>query len=131
MLILTRWSWGTFFGEASAAFVKQLRRRTKTIGTEPINDYTDGQVTQAVDIVGQLDKCTPMNENELDSKLITSICKKIKKGDELGARQAIEKAASPEARSWCIAALKSAATMICTCGPTVVKDATFNLLGCD
>jgi len=121
--------WGVFFAETGITIGKQLSKRF--IGVQPSDGYTDAQVTQAADVVQQLDKCNPMNENELDSKLVSSICNKIKQGRELDARQAIQKAASPEARGWCIDALKTAATMICTCGPTVVKDATFNLLGCD
>lgn len=88
-------------------------------------------MTQSADVVNQLKQCEPMGPNELDESLISSICNKIKQGRELEARQAIQKAASPEARQWCIDALKAASTLICTCGPTVVKDATFNLLGCD
>jgi hypothetical protein len=128
MFTLT-WKWSVFLGETGGTFVNQLRKRAT--GVKPIDGYTDAQVTQAADVVEQLGQCNPMNENELDSTLINSICNKIKQGRELEARQAIEQAASPEARGWCIAALKSAATLICTCGPTVVKDATFNLLGCN
>lgn len=123
------WKWTTFLGETGGAFVKQLVKRTT--GVKPRDDYTDAQMTQASDVIRQLETCKPMNEHELDSKLIGSICSKLKRGRELEARQAIEKAASPHARRWCIDALKSAATLICTCGPTAVKEATFNLLGCD
>lgn len=121
--------WGVLLRETGVTIGKRLSKRF--FGVQLSDGFTDAQVTQAADVVKQLGDCNPMNENELDSKLVSSICNKIKQGRELEARLAIQKAASPEARGWCIDALKTAATMICTCGPTVIKDATFNLLGCD
>ena len=117
------WNWPRFFGETSIAFIKRFKTRINP------NDFTDTQVTQSYDIVKQIEECSPMAA-DLDPNLVNSICKKIKKGRELEARQLIEKAATPEARGWCIDALKAATTMICSCGPTIVKEATYNLLGC-
>ena len=78
------------------------------------NYYTDAQVTQAVDTARQIDGCTPMT-NDLDHSLIDSICSKLKKGDEFGARLAIDREKTEIARPWCINTLKTAATVICTC----------------
>ena len=121
--------WGVLAGETVYSLGRRLSQRF--LGSKPNESFTDAQVTQSSDVVSQIHKCEPMGHNELDASLISSICTKLKQGRELEARQAIQKAASPEARQWCVDALKSAATLICTCGPTVVKDATFNLLGCD
>lgn len=123
------WKWTTFLGETGGAFVNHIRK--KTTGIKPINSSTDAQMTQSADVVIQLKAYNPMNENELDSELINSICKKIKQGRELDARGIIEQAATSDAKSWCIDSLKAAVTIICSCGPTVVKGATFNLLECD
>lgn len=49
-------------------FLNQLKRRCA--------GFTDAQV----DVAQQLDKCAPMT-NDLDSKLVESICSKLKKGD--------------------------------------------------
>ena len=121
-------SWGsTFIREAAYAFVHQLTKRVRSnINQE---GFTDAQVTQAVDTTGQLNQCKPITE-DLDHNLIDSICSKLKKSNELEARLEIDRARTELARPWCIDALKAAATLICTCGPTVVKGATFNLLGC-
>jgi hypothetical protein len=121
--------WGVLLSETGITIGKRLSKRF--FGVQPNDGYTDAQVTQSADVVHQIKQCEPMGHNELDAGLISSICNKLKQGRELEARQAIQKAARPEAREWCIDALKTAATLICTCGPTVVKDATFNLLGCD
>lgn len=121
--------WGVLFSEASIAIGERLSKRF--LGSKSNDGFTDAQVTQSADVVHQIEMCKPMGHNELDADLISSICHKVKQGRELEARQAIQKAARPEARQWCIDALKAVTTLICTCGPTVVKDATFNLLGCD
>ena len=118
--------WGVLLSETGITIGKRLSKRF--FGVQPNEGYTDTQVTQSADVVHQIKQCEPMGPNELDAGLISSICKKVKQGRELEARQAIQKAARPEARQWCIDALKAAATLIWTCGPTVVKDATFNLL---
>lgn len=82
MFTLTQ-KWSVFLGETVGAFVNRLRKRTP--GVKPTNDYTDAQMTQATDVVRQLSTCQPMNEHELDSKLIRSISNKIKRGHELEA----------------------------------------------
>ena len=119
-------NWGAFVAEASLTFVQQIRKRTIQI----TGKFTDAQVTQTVDSVKQLSDCSPMS-NDLNPKEIGKICAALKKSDELQARRLIENAKTVEARGWCIDALKGAATLICTCGPTIIKEATFNLLGCD
>jgi hypothetical protein len=124
---MANWSWGVFVGEASAAFFKRLRKRT--IGIPPATDFTDAQLTQAADNLKQLSDCSPMSD-DLNPKALVKICATIKKGEELNARRLIENAKTPEGREWCIDALKGAVTIICTCGPTIIQEATFNLLGC-
>lgn len=64
-------------------------------------------------------------------RLTRRFTKKVKVNNELGARMAIENAKTGQYRGWCIDALKTATTLICSCSPTIVKEATFNLLGCD
>ena len=116
-------NWGVFWGEASGAFVSTLRQRLNR------GQFTDTQVTQTVDSIKQLTECDPMT-NDLDPKLIGKICGALAKGNEEKARRLIEAAKTREARGWCIDALKGAATLICSCGPKVLKEATFNLLAC-
>ena len=122
-------NWGAFLGEAAVAFVRQINHRTTQIITGT-GKFTDGQVTQAVDTAKQLNDCSPIT-NDLDPQALGKICTALKKSDELKTRTLIENAKTAQARGWCIDALKGAVTLICTCGPTVIKEATFNLLGCN
>lgn len=120
--------WNKLVGSAGAAFVRQMQKRTaQLIAT---SSYTDAQVTQTVDTIKQLEKCSSMS-SDLDPKFVGKICASMKNSDELKTRILIEKAKTNQARGWCIDALKAAVTIISTCGPTVIKEATFNLLGFD
>lgn len=67
---------------------------------------------------------------DLDYKLVDSICRKLKKNDELGTRMTINRAKTEQYHGWSIDALKTATTLIFSYGSTLVKEATFNLLGC-
>jgi hypothetical protein len=120
-----------FVRDLALAFIEQLVKRITTGGGVPtgVAVFTDADVTQATDLVRMLDRCRPMTK-DLDQKLIKSICSKLKAQDEFGARQLIETAKTGLERPWCIAALKGAMTLVCNCGPRIVKEATFNLLGC-
>lgn len=121
--ILIMVNWG-----ATMSFVRQIRKRTTQLTGN--GKFTDAQITQSVDTAKQLRDCSPMSD-DLDPQALRKICIALKKSDELKTRTLIENAKTVPARGWCIDALKGAVTLICTCGPTVIKEATFNLLGCD
>lgn len=119
-------NWGEFTNEVGIAFFRRLNQRVQN---KRVRVYTDPQVTHISDVTMTLSKCSPIID-DLDQKQVGKICAALSAQNELKARQLIEAAQTPEARGWCIDTLKAAATLVCTCAPTVVKEATFNLLGC-
>ncbi len=113
-----KWNWGVFLEEASVAFMKRLRSNSGgKVFTQPQGDS-----------LKSLADCTPMTV-DLDQEKMSTICKAISKNQEVQARALIEAAKTETARGWCIDALKGAVTLICTCGPDVLREATYNLLG--
>ncbi len=72
----------TFLTNIGLSFVDRFAQRVKGEGTKKAQDFTDAQVTQAVDTARQLENCKPMTK-DLDSKLIKSICDKLKDSKEL------------------------------------------------
>lgn len=117
-------NWGAFLSEASLAFIRRIRTRARME-----YKYSDAEVTLSSDITKTLSGCSPVSDH-LDAKQIKQICVALGAENELKARQLIEAAKIEGGQAWCIDALKLATTMICSCGPTVLKEATFNLLGC-
>ena len=95
------------------------------------NSLVDYQMAVGQDTTDQLKQCKEMVGIDLQPTMVPSICKKLSQEDHLGARMAIEKAMAEQSRPWCIIALKTAASIICTISPcTMIKEATFNLLNC-
>ena len=91
--------------------------------------YTNAQTIVAFDTIKQLDDCNPIS-TDISSEATSELCKALGKDKEFCARQIIEKGANELVRPWCIVALKSAARLICGCSPSVICEATDNLLGC-
>ena len=92
----------TFVRETGIAFLSHLR--VKLILSRDDNGmcYNNKDLTEVVTTIRQLDKCHPVVGRDLDRKF----------------------------RPWCVEAIKTAVTIICATGPTILKEATFNLLEC-
>ena len=118
-------------GFCTYAVASFTHRIVENISSKPkLEGFTDAEVEGSFDTVKQLEFCDPIT-NDLDGYKIENICRTLKNCDDsTKARQAINEALTENARPWCGIALKSAATFICTCGPKIVKEATFNLLVC-
>ena len=74
-----------------------------------------------------MSNCDPIDK-DLKAAYLKQICKALRNNNEASARDLIPKGATYVARPWCINLLKMCATSICTCGPRVIEEATFNLL---
>ena len=81
-------------------------------------------------IATQLDICKPLDK-DLKSGAKQAICKALNENNAFKARQLIEANLTPTSHKWCIVALKTAITLVCNnCSPSVIREATFNLLAC-
>ena len=92
-------------------------------------NYSDDQITTAVDHVAAQEKCNPV-EFDFKESAREKICEALRNQDAESARKAVTDGESIIARPWCMDLIKASCTFICSCGPTIIKKATFNLLDC-
>jgi hypothetical protein len=91
--------------------------------------FSDDTITTSVDHIKAQDNCDPVSDDfEVGAK--EAICGALRKQNADAARKAIDDGQTDLARPWCMDLIKASCTMICSCGPTIIKEATFNLLDC-
>jgi hypothetical protein len=91
--------------------------------------FSDDTITTSLDHIKAQDKCNPVSDDfEVGAK--EAICGALRKQNADVVREAVDDGQTVLARPWCVDLIKASYTMICSCGPTIIKEATFNLLGC-
>ena len=91
--------------------------------------YSEEQVTTALDQIKAQDNCDPI-EFDFKDGAKEAICDALRAGEMETARKAVDDGASVIARPWCMDLVKASCTFICSCGPKIIREATFNLLDC-
>jgi hypothetical protein len=91
--------------------------------------FADPQVTESYHLIEQLKECVPIEEH-LDTIGVKELCASLKSGSGEKARRAITEGAKDGATRVCITALTIAVTKICDHAPAILREATYNLIGC-
>jgi hypothetical protein len=124
----------TFLIELGISLARQVAKRgTQAVGVTgaiaTVKLYSDSDVTAAVTLMKALDSCDPII-SDLNPRSIEKICQGLRSKKEAMTRALIEQAQNADSRKVCISILKLSVTIICNGGPTILREATFNLLGC-
>lgn len=115
-----------FFRGIAQGWVEYYNK-AKTSGPK----FTEEQIRQADHVAEILNGCHPITD-VIDSETHLGVCQSLNKGKFLEASIHLEnELPSLTNRGWCQEALKIGVWLLGTCSPTSIRDATFNLLGCN
>ena len=94
------------------------------------NLFTEEQFNMSNELADALDRYHPV-EDLLDLNQHFGVCKLLSSEKFREASDFIGDDPSNSRRAWCVDALKIGLFMLSQCTPRSVRDATFNLIGCD